>query len=102
MNENMLHIYSFLAQAKAFLIKGTIFSNFVLMGQEEIKEEMSDEENPIVLSIYDTEHFGDEKTDYYFDSQDLENASINNNYLIMSDEDGSPVCINILVPLVLK
>lgn len=102
MNENMLHVYSLLSQAKAFLIKGTVFSNFVLADKEEIEEEMNDGENPIILSVYDTEHFGDQKTDYYFDSSDLENAKIQNNYLIMSDEDGSPVCINILVSLELK
>lgn len=94
-NKKFEKIYNLFENASAIMVDGRITNDWSLEEKDEILQEVANDENPIVISIYGAKLDAGGSfyvpLEYYFDYSDLCDAQIESDHLIMKDESGASV-----------
>lgn len=96
-NTKFEKIYKLLNNASAIMVDGRVTNDWSLEEKDEILQEVAEDENPIVISIYGAT-LDDGRSfyvplEYYFDYRDLCDAQIESDHLIMKAESGASVSV---------
>lgn len=88
-------IYNLFENASAIMVNGRVTNDWSLEEKDELRSEVANDENPIVISIYGAK-LDDGGSfyvplEYYFDYSDLCDAKIESDCIMMKDEAGAAV-----------